>query len=360
MSLPALLEKEPSRELFAANGVEPILTEARKWAAEIEADPQTPKGRAHLKSEAYALSKVKTKIDKYGKELVSDLKAQVAVIDGERKKLRDGLTELQEEIKKPALEWEEADNARREKNQQRIAEIKAITPGKDSDSRALESLLEQLLKLAEYPFCPEYIDEAEQAAFTKAEELRTHFTFARKNEELQAEQKRLEQQRLIIEERERKAKQAEERQKEEERRREQERREAEEKAAREAEQARAEAERRIREAEERAKAAEEQAARAQEEAENRAREAEAAAQRAAEEAERRKREEAERLRKEQAEAAARAAEERRRKEAAERQAAQRNAEAADMLITFGVPEDKAEAVILAIRQDKIPFVVWRD
>jgi hypothetical protein len=49
------------------------------------------KERDALKSYAYNLARTKTTVDNYGKELVSGIKAQAAVIDADRKFWRDNM-----------------------------------------------------------------------------------------------------------------------------------------------------------------------------------------------------------------------------------------------------------------------------
>jgi len=93
-------------EIFKSGGLDPILKTISESAKSIVPDIETDKGRKELKSMAYAISRTKTTIDDVGKELVSGWKDQAKKVDAERKKSRDFLDTLKEEIREPLTTWE--------------------------------------------------------------------------------------------------------------------------------------------------------------------------------------------------------------------------------------------------------------
>jgi hypothetical protein len=83
---------------------------AREAAVGLTAD--TAKGRKGLSSVAYRVARTKTALDEAGKLLVADIKAQVATIDAERRRIRETLDALKAEIAQPVTQWEAAEAAR--------------------------------------------------------------------------------------------------------------------------------------------------------------------------------------------------------------------------------------------------------
>lgn len=96
-------------------GADAVLKDIAQFARSVDFDPATPEGRDLGKSIAYKVSRSKTMIDEMGKTLVAEIKKQSGAIDAERKKVRDTLDALRDEIKKPIEEWEKADQDRMNK-----------------------------------------------------------------------------------------------------------------------------------------------------------------------------------------------------------------------------------------------------
>lgn len=78
-----------------------------KKAKGLVADTSTMEGRSQIKTAARQLASVKTKVDDIGKQVVAELKALPKVIDANRKKWRESMEALQDEIRKPVTEIEE-------------------------------------------------------------------------------------------------------------------------------------------------------------------------------------------------------------------------------------------------------------
>jgi hypothetical protein len=97
--------------LFTENGIDPLLTEIEAAARSLVFDTSTPLGRADCKSHAYKVAQTKTALDNAGKEIVSVWKKKAAVVDAERRKIRERLDALRDEIRAPVTEFEEAEAA---------------------------------------------------------------------------------------------------------------------------------------------------------------------------------------------------------------------------------------------------------
>ena len=82
-----------------------------KKAKGLVADVTTKEGRSQIKTAARQLASVKTKVDDLGKQVVADLKALPKVIDNNRKKWRESMEALQDEIRRPVTEIEEREKA---------------------------------------------------------------------------------------------------------------------------------------------------------------------------------------------------------------------------------------------------------
>ena len=106
------------------NGTKSLYEQIANNARSIVFNMNDKKERDALKSYAYNLARTKTTVDNYGKELVSGIKAQAAVIDADRKYWRDNMDLLQEEIRKPHTDFENAEKARIKRLEDEVAVIK--------------------------------------------------------------------------------------------------------------------------------------------------------------------------------------------------------------------------------------------
>lgn len=305
---------------------ERIAQEARSHVPDVT----TKKGRDQIGSLALKISKSKTFIEKCGKELVAEQKAQIKLIDDDRIATVKKFDELRNEILAPRDAWEQAEKDRVAKHENAILVIKEHLQELGTlDSSYIANRIEHLENFdVDYTF-EEYEEQAKLAKFETLEALRKALADREKFEDEQAELERLRQAEILRQQQEREAQIA---------------REAAEKATREAEEkARFEAERVEREKRE----AEQREARLKAEKE-------AAELRAAQAAENeRKRIEAEQFA--QAEAA-RKAEEARLADKEHRRVINREAFEAIQALCLGIPEAQIKELIGAIVDKKIPHV----
>lgn len=194
-------------------------------------DVTTKKGRDAIGSLAMKISKSKTLIEKCGKELVAEQKAQIKVIDDDRISVVKKFDELRNEILAPRDAWEQAEKDRVAKHEESILSINFYKTAviADKDSVWLKGVIRNVEEIVIDSSFEEFEEQAKIAKYETLEFLRTTLAAREKYEAEQAELERLRQAEILRQQQEREAQIA---------------REAAEKATREAEEkARFEAER---------------------------------------------------------------------------------------------------------------------
>jgi hypothetical protein len=97
-----------------SEGLSTMLSELERAArAEAEClDATTRKGRDALKSLAYKVSQSKSELDRQGLALTEEARKQIDAVNAGRKQAKVRLDALRDEIKKPAIDWEAAEEIR--------------------------------------------------------------------------------------------------------------------------------------------------------------------------------------------------------------------------------------------------------
>lgn len=342
-----------------------IIEKIKAEAATVGNDISTEAGRDAIRSMAYKIARSKTALDEMGKSLTEEARAKIDTINTERRRLKEEMEKLQEDVRRPLTDWENAEKIRTAAREDRLAEIQGLRfSGTKWATAECERRIAKLEELAVFEW-QEFNARAEKLTNEVRVELTNALEARRKYEADQAELARLrqeEEERRRREHEEKIAREAAEKAK----------REAEEKAAAEAKAAQEKADREKRELAEKAERERKEAAereererQAREDAERRAQaekeareKAEADRKAAAEKAEREKKEAADRAA--QAERDRIAAEEKRRAdEAAAREADEkhrgevnRNA-LADMMQHANLSEEQGKAIIVAIAKGLI-------
>ena len=103
------------------NGLDPYIERVRAEVTGQPVDLSTKKGRDAVASRAFKVRKIKNSLDSLGKEQVDKLKEIPKLIDAERKRMRDELDALAEEVRRPLDEWEAAEEARVSKHKSNVA-----------------------------------------------------------------------------------------------------------------------------------------------------------------------------------------------------------------------------------------------
>jgi len=326
-------------EVFTNGGVEEVLQKIKIQVSTIVPDVETAKGRKEIASVAHKVARSKTALDELGKSLVEEQKKKLAKVDAERKKVRDFLDDLKEEVRKPLTDWENAEAERVQRHKDNLEEIQQA--GEYSKSHwielSAETIRDRLMEIEAEVIdssWDEFEQEAAQSREIALEQLRGALEMRKNHDREQAELAELRAQneaRAKADEEERLRKEGEERARAV-------AEAAQMRAVREAEEARIAAEE--------AKAREEQAKKdAAEAAERAEREKIAAAERAREE-ERQRQAEAQRKEEEAAKA----------READKKHRGKVNKAAKEAIIALGIEAVQAQAVVEAIVRGSIPNV----
>ncbi|HID2953477.1 TPA: hypothetical protein ACXGA1_004243 [Klebsiella pneumoniae] len=347
----AIIEIAPDMApaIYVENGLDSFLEKIRAGVNEVP-DLSTAKGRARIASLAAQVSRSKTAVEKPGRDYLKRLKEQPKVVEAELRRFVTECDQLRDEVRRPLTEWEEAEKARTEALQQRLADLRALSDVIDTAGNYLPSadIQARILEAKSVVLDDSWQERAAEAGVAKdstIQQLEASLVIAQKREHEAAELDRL-------------RKEAEEKARLE--REENIRREAAEQAKRDAEEkAQAEIDAAARRESE-ARAATERAEREKIEAQQKAeREAKAAAEKAEQEknaaiaAERRRHEEAE---------SARLAEQKRIAEEEARRAADKehrrsiNRQAIADLIESGLTQEMAEKALIAIASGKVSAV----
>ncbi|MFW1869179.1 hypothetical protein ACG916_08415 [Acinetobacter sp. ULE_I024] len=171
---------------------EKIATEARS----VIFDMSVKKERDALKSFAYNLARTKTTVDNYGKEMVAEIKKQSGVIDADRKFWRDNMDLLQEEIRKPLTDFENAEKDRVAKHEGAIEAIKNFANNNfliTANSSMIEGAIATLNDQAINSSFEEYEEQAKLAKLETLETLRNALSETQSLEAERAELERLRQ-----------------------------------------------------------------------------------------------------------------------------------------------------------------------
>lgn len=328
-------------------GLDPYIERIRAEVTGHVPDLTTDKGRKAIASLAFKVRKSKTALDALGKQLVDDLKEIPKKIDAERKRMRDQLDALADEVRRPLDEWEAAEEARLQKHNAAVMRLSQAGANASAalDTDTLRSMIADVESTTVDESWEEFEAEAHRVKAKALEALNTALAAREKYEAEQAELARLRA------EAEARAKRDEE---------ERIAREAAERATREAE-ARAHAEYEAaarREAD--AKAAQERAERERLEAIERQKQAEARAEAERLAAEQRAKDAAEAARlaevQRQADEAARVEAEQRKREADQKHRIKLMGEAKQAFMGMNITEELARAIVLKIVRGEVPNV----
>ena len=192
----AFAKRGGTEELF-----EHIAQEARSHVPDVT----SKKGRDAIGSLAMKVSKSKTLIEKCGKELVAEQKAQIKLIDDDRISVVKKFDQLRDEILAPRDAWEQAEADRLAKHNQFIASIIVMSATEQYENRGSEYIKQMLANIEEIIIdssLEEFEQEAKIAKFETLEKLRTALVAREKYEAEQAELERLRKEQFEREQRE--------------------------------------------------------------------------------------------------------------------------------------------------------------
>jgi len=185
-----------------------LLGDIRSKIAAFEPDLSTVKGRAAIKSFAYDITRTKTAIDDAGKKLNEEARARINAVDAARREIREELTRLAEQARKPLTDWEDAEELRLEECRAAIKRFKdaAIVTIADTAETVRTRGADIWRQEIDPDHFRELTDEAREAKDQAVETLKVALARFEKEEAERAELERLRAEKAAAE-----AKEAEER-----------------------------------------------------------------------------------------------------------------------------------------------------
>ena len=210
-------------DVFETAFMDSLIKEIEDKAKAHVPDLTTAKGRAAIKSNAYAVKRSKTLLDGLGKDLVKPLKEQAKHVDAERKRMRDTLDTLNAELIEPLTTWEKEEEKRKRAIGEKIELIIGLQFFEAEATPSADDIRDRLNTLNEVIIDESYQEMADVAEVEKAEaikilelKLEAQVKYEADQAELSrlkaeaAERDRLDAERKAKEEEERKAQEAEE------------------------------------------------------------------------------------------------------------------------------------------------------
>ena len=177
------------------NGLDPWLDQVRAKVEEFKKvlpDLKTRKGRDAYASMAHSIAKSKTALEAVGKEISAKQKEIPKLIDAERKRVWDTLEAWQKEVRKPLDDWQAAEDARIDKHNDAIQQIKDLAVFETAPTSGhLANIIADLELLEIGDSWEEFLAEAAQVKDQTLIKLRALHTERARYEAEQAELLRL-------------------------------------------------------------------------------------------------------------------------------------------------------------------------
>lgn len=185
-----------------AGEIEPILETIAKKARSLVANPDTPSGRVTIRKNAADVARTKTYIENEGKALADRQKEIPKLIDATRRKAREFMDALQEEVRQPLTNWENAEKSRVAALQARLLALTSLIELDGASLAEMEAKLASAIATEIDTSWQEYETEARNAKDFVIGKLKKTIAERREFERLKAEEcKRIEAARIAEEKR---------------------------------------------------------------------------------------------------------------------------------------------------------------
>lgn len=203
----ALLDTLNAATVFAPGGVDAVLKKIRDEVSSFQGDISTSTGRDEIRSLAFKVARSKTALDELGKNLVADLKKQTGAIDAERRRIRDELDTLKDQVRQPLTDWENADKERIEAHEKAILDLEALLDfgGQEPSAAQLQERIEILAGRAPRQW-QEFVQRASEVSLRVGKRLEDLHAGAVRRETERAELERLRREQVERDRREREEK----------------------------------------------------------------------------------------------------------------------------------------------------------
>jgi membrane protein involved in colicin uptake len=202
--------EEKASELFVPNGLDKIIALIRKEVEQFQPDISCEKGRKAIASLARKVSSSMARLEDYGKNLSMDIKRKATDIDAERKRMKEALTALRDQARKPLTDYEEAVKARVDAHEQALKDV--IELSNVPFGATVAEIEARIAKLDEFVLrnWEEFAKRAELGYEAVSGRLTLILTQTKAQEEQQAAFAKLEAERIVRESMEAKERQAKE------------------------------------------------------------------------------------------------------------------------------------------------------
>lgn len=176
-------------ELFKDENINKIVSLVRDEASKLATnDVSTEKSRKKINSLARKIGSSKTFVDDIGKKLVSGWKNRAKEVDVQRRKVREQLDTLKEEIRMPLTEWEQAEQGRIEALQAKVAHLESIVDlGLNNTVERYERAIQELKAVVIDESWGEFKDSSIEFRKTYLEAFTTRLSDAKQREKEAAE-----------------------------------------------------------------------------------------------------------------------------------------------------------------------------
>lgn len=173
--------------IYVLGGLKPFLEHTKAEVSGEVPDLTTRKGRERIASLAAKVSKSKTAVEKPGRDYLRRLKEMPKVVEAELREFVTEMDALRDQVRQPLTEWQAAEDARIDRHNDAIAQIKDV----NTEGMSASLIGAKIQDLDSTIIGEEWQEFEEEAHRAKASSLTTLRAALAKQEQVEAEQAEL-------------------------------------------------------------------------------------------------------------------------------------------------------------------------
>jgi hypothetical protein len=173
--------------IYVLGGLKPFLEHTKAEVSGEVPDLTTRKGRERIASLAAKVSKSKTAVEKPGRDYLRRLKEMPKVVEAELREFVTEMDALRDQVRQPLTEWQAAEDARIDRHNNAIAQIKDV----NTEGMSASLIGAKIQDLDSTIIGEEWQEFEEEAHRAKASSLTTLRAALAKQEQVEAEQAEL-------------------------------------------------------------------------------------------------------------------------------------------------------------------------
>lgn len=166
--------------------VDGIISQLEKIVLDFKPDLTTAKGRKEIASLSAKVSKSKVYLDTLGKRLNETRRAEIDLVDKERRKIRDRLDALRNQARKPLTEWEDNEERRLANIRERLSNICESGLSASDKPAEIQTQIDFIHAIDPATF-EEFSSQAEARRENTLYALQAHLLQAQEREKMEAE-----------------------------------------------------------------------------------------------------------------------------------------------------------------------------